>query len=127
MRKAIFSLLVAVAAMPATAQLHSEVSPSSNHLHSPFFVKKTSEKTPSPMRHISPKAGGYVRMPNFKSAVCNDWLITPPINLGKDDVYTLTFSYRAQRSTNPESLKVTIVTSEYGTQHTATVLDLAST
>ncbi len=168
MRKAIFSLLVAVAAMPATAQLHSEVSPSSNHLHSPFFVKKTSEKTPSPMRHISPKAapnaaipydvpfvedftsstegtlkdwyiqdvnnnnecwtwweaGGCVRMPNFESAVCNDWLITPPINLGKDDVYTLTFSYRAQRSTNPESLKVTIGTSEYGTQHTATVLDL---
>ena len=63
MRKAIFSLLVAVAAMPATAQLHSEVSPSSNHLHSPFFVKKTSEKTPSPMRHISPKAAPNVAIP----------------------------------------------------------------
>lgn len=48
----------------------------------------------------------------------DDWLITPAINLGKDDVYTLTFSFGSQGSRfSPEHLAVTIGTSEYGTRH----------
>ena len=80
MRKAIFSLLVAVAAMPATAQLRSDVSPSSNHLHSPFFVKKTSEKTPSPMRHISPKAAPNAAFGVFTAVFLLYFLICWPVS-----------------------------------------------
>lgn len=49
----------------------------------------------------------------------NDWLITPAINLGKDDIYTLTFSFGSQGERfTPEALTVTMGTSEYATQHT---------
>ena len=47
-----------------------------------------------------------------------------PVNLGKDDVYTLSFSYRAQRAANPEKMEVTIGKSEYGTRHTVKLVDL---
>lgn len=44
----------------------------------------------------------------------DDWLVTPAINLGKDDVYTLTFSYGSQGTRyKPEQLTVTMGTSEY--------------
>lgn len=49
----------------------------------------------------------------------DDWVITPAINLGKDDVYTLSFSYGSQGERfKPERLAVTMGTSEYGTRHT---------
>lgn len=49
----------------------------------------------------------------------DDWLVTPAINLGKDDVYTLTFSYGSQGSRyKAERLAVTMGTSEYATRHT---------
>ena len=49
----------------------------------------------------------------------DDWVLTPAINLGKDDVYTLSFSYGSQGSRyTPEQLTVTMGTSEYGTRHT---------
>ncbi len=70
------------------------------------------------------EAGGCVRMSNFDQAECDDWLVTPPVNLGKDDVYTLSFSYRAQRAANPEKMEVTIGKSEYGTRHTVKLVDL---
>lgn len=54
----------------------------------------------------------------------DDWVITPAINLGKDDVYTLTFSYGSQGSRyNPEHLTVTMGTSEYGTRHTTVLYE----
>lgn len=70
------------------------------------------------------QAGECLRMSNFYQAVCDDWVVTPPINLGKDDVYTLSFSYRAQRAANPEKMEVTIGKSEYGTRHTVKLIDL---
>lgn len=49
----------------------------------------------------------------------DDWLVTPAINLGKDDIYTLTFSFGSQGSRYaPEALTVTMGTSEYATRHT---------
>lgn len=49
----------------------------------------------------------------------NDWLVTPAINLGKDDIYTLTFSYGSQGSRyKPEKLAVTMGTNEFATRHT---------
>lgn len=49
----------------------------------------------------------------------DDWLVTPAINLGKDDVYTITFSYGSQGTRfAPEQLTVTMGTSEYATRHT---------
>lgn len=56
----------------------------------------------------------------------NDWLVTPPINLGKDDVYTLTFSFGSQGTRfAPEHLTVTMGTSEFATQHTTVLFDKA--
>lgn len=56
----------------------------------------------------------------------NDWVITPPINLGADDIYTLSFSYGSQGSRfTPEHLTVTMGKSEYGTQHTTVLFDNA--
>ncbi len=63
---------------------------------------------------------GLVRC-SFPSGVDSndDWLITPAINLGKDDIYTLTFSFGSQGSRfAPEKLTVTMGTSEYATHHT---------
>lgn len=49
----------------------------------------------------------------------DDWLVSPAINLGKDDIYTLTFSFGSQGSRfKPEALTVTMGTSEYATRHT---------
>lgn len=49
----------------------------------------------------------------------DDWLVTPGINLGKDDIYTLTFSFGSQGSRYaPDKLTVTMGTSPYATQHT---------
>ena len=54
----------------------------------------------------------------------DDWVITPGINLGKDDVYTLSFSYGSQGTRfKPEHLTVTMGTSEYGTRHTTVLFD----
>ena len=55
----------------------------------------------------------------FGNSGNDDWLVTPAINLGKDDVYTLTFSYGSQGARyTPERLAVTMGTSEYATRHT---------
>ncbi len=49
----------------------------------------------------------------------DDYLVTPGINLGADDIYTLTFSYGSQGSRfDPSQMSVTMGTSEYATQHT---------
>lgn len=57
----------------------------------------------------------------------NDWVITPPINLGADDIYTLSFSYGSQGTRfAPEHLTVTMGKSEYGTQHTVVLFDDAN-
>lgn len=54
----------------------------------------------------------------------NDWVITPAINLGADDIYTLSFSYGSQGTRfSPEHLTVTMGKSEYGTQHTTVLFD----
>lgn len=54
----------------------------------------------------------------------DDWLVTPAINLGKDDVYTLTFSYGSQGTRyKPEQLTVTMGTSEYATRHTTVLYE----
>lgn len=68
---------------------------------------------------------------NFQNVICyfgsngnDDWLVTPAINLGKDDVYTLTFSVGSQGSRYaPEHLTVTMGTSEYATRHTTVLYD----
>lgn len=65
---------------------------------------------------------GLLRCYSFDSN--DDWVITPAINLGKEDVYTLTFSYGSQGSRYaPEHLTVTMGTSEYGTRHTTVLYE----
>ena len=63
---------------------------------------------------------GLVRCMFPTAASANDdWLVSPAINLGKDDIYTLTFSFGSQGSRYaPEALTVTMGTSEYATRHT---------
>lgn len=63
---------------------------------------------------------GLVRCMYPTSASSNDdWLVTPAVNLGKDDIYTLTFSFGSNGSRfAPEALTVTMGTSEYATRHT---------
>lgn len=63
---------------------------------------------------------GLVRCAFPTSADSNDdWLVSPAINLGKDDIYTLTFSFGSQGGRfSPEKLTVTMGQSEYATQHT---------
>lgn len=54
----------------------------------------------------------------------DDWVLTPGINLGNDDVYTLSFSFGSQGTRfKPEHLTVTMGTSEYGTRHTTILFD----
>lgn len=54
----------------------------------------------------------------------DDWVITPGINLGKDDVYTLSFSYGSQGTRfKPEHLTVTMGMSEYGTRHSTVLFE----